>query len=217
MVDVVKCRKGHFYDKNAYKECPHCASGWLDCINTMEYRNQISALAQQYLETFQTENQPSIRTNIDSVYSKGNTAQKEKINADSPELVSDNDKTMSFAADSQNNYLVTGWIVCIDGPDTGYSFNLHHGYNSVGCSHKCEICLSESSCVAKKVHCSLVYEGRKNRFYLVPEKEYQTYVNGNCLAEIKEILSEDTICIGKDSFVFIAFCKAQRRWDVKKV
>lgn len=224
MIDVVKCKSGHFYDRNAYRQCPHCASGWLDSIDTINYRNEISLLAQKYLELYQSENlnnhgsSDSPADCIEKNIRKQDTSESSgSHDSHIPESMDDNVKTLSFTADSQSNYLVTGWLVCTDGPDTGYSFNLHYGYNSVGCDNKCQIRLSEDSEAAKLVHCSLVYEERKNKFYLVPEKEHATYLNNNCQSEIIEVQTGDLISIGKDRFEFIAFCNGLRKWSQRNI
>lgn len=125
------------------------------------------------------------------------------------------DKTIGFSSNNQKNYMVTGWLVCVDGPHKGYSFNLYYGFNTIGYSRNNRISLLEDTSVAKKVHCSVVYEDRKNCFYLVPEEGQETYLNDQHLTEASELKNEDRIHIGETQFVFIAFCGGERKWDRK--
>lgn len=247
MVDVVKCKKGHYYDRQTYQECPHCASGWLDNDSTIEYKTKVAFLAQQYVEQCGKLNkttstgtgyspvagvsaspaQPVLTQNTSkrSVTETvtGNTAGGEKsrsiagivpsVSQSSP--YKEDMKTTSFAAGSENNYMVTGWIVCIDGPDEGYSYNLHYGHNTIGCGLENQICLSGETGASEGTHCSIVYEDHKNQFYLITEQEQIVYLNGECETNPMRLVTGDLICVGSDVFEFVAFCRGERKWKKK--
>lgn len=221
MVEVVKCKNNHFYDRNAFKECPHCKSGGLRMDDVSEYRKEVSRLAQDYLEMAieqKPEKSSAVYTSPEQI--PVNTEPEPKSTQisrpDSILLSGDNEKTVSFSAGSRGNYLVAGWLVCVEGPDMGYSYNLYYGYNTIGCDSTNRICLNRNSGAAESVHGSIVYENRKNKFYLVPEKEKTIYLNNICHTEIQELTSGNSIRIGKDQFEFIAFCKGNRKWDKKE-
>ena len=94
----------------------------------------------------------------------------------------------------ERNYCVAGWLVCISGPNEGFSYNLYHGSNIVN-------------------HCSVVYEGRRNRFYVVPKNEQMVCLNDMPLTDSAILQPGDHLTIGEDAFDFIAFCTGTRRWS----
>lgn len=276
MVDVVRCKNGHYYDHQTYQECPHCASGWLDNDNTIEYKTKVAFLAQQYVEQYvkiekttgvrtgypsiagtsassvqpiQSQNTPLIQNvqlvqnkqltqDAQSVYQTQTTQNTPTISGQSMTAATGNNvteensksiippvapsspykedmKTTSFATGSENNYLVTGWIVCIDGPDEGYSYNLHYGYNTIGCGLENQICLSKETGASEATHCSIVYEDHKNQFYLLTEPEQTVYLNGECESKPMRLVNGDLICVGEDVFELVTFCRGERKWKKK--
>ena len=194
MIEVVRCKNGHYYDKTTYKECPHCKYKVEDSKNITESKREIAYLAQRYLESVEK------RT--------------EKV---SLELFNENDqKTVSYTSVSRENYMITGWIVCIEGPDIGYSYNLHYGYNTIGSDLSNQICLSIKAENRESLHCAIVYEEHKNQFFLVAEQKQEVYLNENCCFEPMLLKSGDMVRIGMDKFQFVAFCCEQRKWNLKK-
>lgn len=127
------------------------------------------------------------------------------------------DPTLAFRAPKQSSYYVTGWIVCTDGPDRGHVFSLYQGYHSIGYGRKNQICILEDLDIAKGVHCYLIYDEKKNRFYLMPEEENPTFLNGERLTVPSEIFTGDTFQIGKTTFAFVAFCEGDRKWKKEEV
>ncbi|MCD8395958.1 MAG: FHA domain-containing protein [Lachnospiraceae bacterium] len=129
----------------------------------------------------------------------------------------ENEVTVAFHAPKQSSYFVTGWIVCVDGPDKGHVFSLYQGYHSIGYGRKNQICLLEDLDIAKGVHCYLVYDDKKNRFYLVPEGDNHTFLNGELLSGPTEIFTGDDFRLGNSMFEFVAFCKDDRKWEWKDI
>ena len=205
MAEVVKCEKGHFYDKSEFIGCPHCEAGMKDVRKTTGYRNEVSRYAAEYLE----EQLKKKRPQREDLVTESKESQR---NISRPDDGKDG-KTIGFAPSSQRNYAVTGWLVCIDGPHKGYSFNLYYGHNTIGYSRDNRICLPEDTSMARKDHCSVVYEDRKNCFYLVPQKDQETYLNDQRLTEVSQLKTEDKIKVGESRFVFIAFCGGERKWE----
>lgn len=110
-------------------------------------------------------------------------------------------------------YFVTGWLVCISGPDTGHCFNLFHGYNTAGRSQENRICLEKDNMIDEEVHFSIIYDDRKNRFFLLPESTLgSVYLNGQLQTEAVQIYTGNIIQAGNTEFEFVAFCRDNRRW-----
>lgn len=232
MVEVVKCERGHFYDKSQFVRCPHCEAGRGAVRKTTGYRNEVSKYAAEYLEEKRGEKrQPqeeSISQKEYESFSRKEPQDEEKKISDSQGKVPEDGqesilrrtpddgkgaRTIGFSPSNQRNYAVAGWLVCIDGPHKGYSFNLYYGYNTIGRSRNNRVCLLEDTSVAGKVHCSIVYEDRKNCFYLVPQENQETYLNDQGVTGVSNLKNEDRIKVGKSQFVFIAFCGGERKWE----
>lgn len=110
-------------------------------------------------------------------------------------------------------YFVAGWLICISGPDLGHCFNLFKGYNTVGQSYGNNICMEKDKKIDQDVHFSVIYDNRKNKFYLLPESHtLSTYLNGQKQKEASQIQSGNIIKAGESEFEFIAYCRENKKW-----
>lgn len=122
-------------------------------------------------------------------------------------------ETIQVSSKVDEAYFVTGWLVCISGPDIGHSFNLFQGYNTAGRSQNNKICLEKDNMIDENVHFSIIYDDRKNRFFLLPESSrYSVYLNGQQQTEAVQIYTENVIQVGKTELEFVAFCRENRKW-----
>ena len=203
----MKCEKGHFYDRALFLRCPHCENDLMQPVNEVKVKQEIARYALEYIQEYRMEEPAS-----ELRFARQNVIEKpaeEKIAVSS---TGQDVKTAAFSIGQQKNYFVTGWLVCVGGPDRGHTFNLYYGYNTVGYSRKNQICLLEDTKIARKVHCSIVYDDRKNRFCFVPEENHPSYLNGDLCDGEKELRTGDRIMIGESDFDFIAFCEGDRKW-----
>ncbi|MBR2766238.1 MAG: FHA domain-containing protein [Blautia sp.] len=197
MREIIRCPQGHYYDRAQYGRCPHCERGAfpLRRPDTLEKR-EISDLAGEYLLEQLNRGTVPVRRNIRQ----------------------DDQPTVAMMSD-RKDYFVTGWVVCVGGPDIGHSYNLHFGFNRIGQSFENEVVLSEDPAVARRTHCTIIYDGAKsNAFYLLPEEGCVTLVNGEPARAAggmpaAVLRSGDRITLGKTMLEFIAFCRGARRWD----
>ncbi len=105
-----------------------------------------------------------------------------------------------------------GWLVCTKGRDYGKDFSLHAGFNRIGRdAAECDIILKDE-CVSAAEHCAVFYDERKNVFYLFPNADYISYIDGQPAANIREIKSRQTIRIGDTCLEFAAFCEGDKSW-----
>lgn len=195
MPKKVRCKNGHFYDASVFSSCPHCEKGLEVRENSVDYKKQVSRYAMEYLRGKQM--------------LQGNRGMEVTVCEQKDENL-----TVGFSH-SQEGYFVTGWLVCVSGFDVGHSFGLYYGYNTIGRDDENAICLIGDAEVARKVHCSIVYEDRKNRFFIVPESSYPTYLNGKVLEKFANVQTGDIIQVGRTQFEFVAFCRGNRKWDKK--
>lgn len=220
MPNIIKCQNNHFYDRSIFSICPHCESGIVEDENSAEYKKKVSQLALEYLE--EKAHKINCSTDMPPVFPKNsalpvfaNSDDEPSLNKQRKSQQTIDSKTIGLFSNGRKEYFVTGWLVCVDGPDTGHSFNLHHGYNTLGYNKDNQVCLSKDLTVSQKVHCSVVYDDRKNRFFLVSEKNNDTYLNGKHLENVSIIQTGDIIQLGKTQLEFIAFCRESRKWDKK--
>ncbi|MCD7746706.1 MAG: FHA domain-containing protein [Lachnospiraceae bacterium] len=243
MPQVVRCMAGHFYDAALFgEECPHCRerlSGGQE-NRTTKNRMEVAKLAREYLMKHSPVLSPEqlnvVSDNSSTVApSKAGKRLLGRVKGEEQVMDSSSDRrnlseedpaasdpaaselTAAFRAPKQSTYFVTGWIVCVDGPDKGHVFSLYQGYHSIGYGRKNQICILEDLDIAKGVHCYLIYDDRNNRFYLMPEGENVTFLNGERMMGPQEIVSGDLFQLGRTTFEFIAFCREGRKWEKKDI
>ena len=202
---VVRCDKGlHFYDNERYDHCPHCGteanSSWTD-MGSEDFNSQV------------TMSMPEIDPNvIDTV----GVIHEQSINYEKPKIYVDDiddDVTMAYYSASKGNDFITGWLVCVEGPDRGRDYRIYHGVNKLGRGDDMDIIIRNDKTISREKVCSLVYDGKDNRFYVLPHTNGMIYLNGENIREVKEIVTGDSLFIGQSTFEFIAFCKGDRKWQ----
>ncbi len=133
------------------------------------------------------------------------TAQKQADAIDAPAAA-------LFEQNRQKACCTVGWLVCTKGRDYGKDFSLHAGFNRIGRdAAECDIILKDE-CVSAAEHCAVFYDERKNVFYLFPNADYISYIDGQPAANIREIKSRQTIRIGDTCLEFAAFCEGDKSW-----
>lgn len=75
-------------------------------------------------------------------------------------------KTIGIYSGARGNDYVTGWLVCLKGPEKGRDYRLHHGFNRVGRGLGMDVAIMDDPAVSRDCHCSVVYDGVGNRFSL---------------------------------------------------
>ena len=108
---------------------------------------------------------------------------------------------------------VTGWLVCVEGPERGRDYRLKHGFNQIGRSHRMDVCIFEDDGISRGIHCSVVYEDRKNQFLLVPGTGSLTFKNGELVEEPVLLKTGDRFQLGETVLEFIAFCRDDIKWE----
>lgn len=195
MAEIVrkKCEHGHFYDAAQFTSCPHCISGELE--KKEDQTRSVAKYAQDYVRKMQYGQDPvtEARSEKRRNSQRDSGRETEKRQSEMPEDV--DEKTIGFSTDRRRDYFVTGWMVCVEGTERGRVFNLYYGYNSIG------------------KYCSVIYEDRKNRFYVMPDEHRVTLHNECEIEKITELHTGDSIRVGECKMEFIAFCKDDRRWE----
>lgn len=133
------------------------------------------------------------------------------------ELEDDGGRTVAFWGNESGEDYVTGWLVCVAGPEKGRDFRLHYGFNRIGRSYQMDICCEEDLQITRDNHCSVIYDEKENTFSIMPATGTLTYLNGQTLMHTKSLHTGDRIRIGQSIFEFVAFCKGEKKWKENMV
>lgn len=180
---LVRCTRGHYYDNKKYIQCPQCGL-------------QINSSDDECM---------TVKLN-------------QSVNKQ-PEHIADNIKTMRFVSDESDvkqvgsKGFVTGWLVCISGPEKGRDYRVYYGNNFVGRSFEMDICIREDNKISRERHCSIVYDEKHNTFYLAPGNGI-TYYEEQLLEKAIPLYENRLITMGESKFYFIPFCTDIRKWKM---
>lgn len=125
----------------------------------------------------------------------------------------DDQRTVSFYSGAKGNDYVTGWLVCVEGPEKGRDYRLHHGFNRIGRDMEMDVQVTDDPAVSRKNHCSIVYDEKSRSFSVVPSPGSLTYYKGQLLEKATRMEAGDEIRMGESGFVFIPFCGEGRTWE----
>lgn len=117
----------------------------------------------------------------------------------------------SFRADRERKF-VAGWLVCTEGPEKGRAYPLYQGRNRIGRSYRMEVCISEDGKVGRDTHCTVIYNEKKNQFYILEGRGTATCRNGEPLGGQEILTDGDVLELGNSRLEFLAYCKEDRRW-----
>lgn len=209
-MEIVKCANGHWYDMEKSKECPYCKQ---------------RSSAQMKLQSDVRESGPAaagvpgLNDAVTVAMPRQTPREVEITNQGRKGVasgVSSNDSvTVSFFSKHRGTAYVTGWLVGREGPVKGRDYRITHGMNWVGNSHQMDICISEDTDMAEK-NCAVVYDGKSNSFFIVPEEGALTYLNGQLLTGSSSLELGDEIRLGRSRFEFVPFCREGHVWEEKE-
>lgn len=234
---VVKCANSHYYDNEKYKECPHCASaglfqvsgnpvdstafpgfiqgaGQLDAAREAEL---VEACAAEYIRRNSRTQSRSGDVQTAGLHVRSGDEQSAGWNirnGQSAGLHIRSEDAQPAGLDAYKNgtaRYAAGWLVCTRGADYGRNFPLYAGFNRIGRGADNDIVLQDAR-IAEKDHCSVVYEERKNSFYLFSRAGSLVYLDGETVEGAMEIADRQTAVLGDTGLVLVVFCTGEIRW-----
>ena len=108
---------------------------------------------------------------------------------------------------------VTGWLVCIEGAEKGKDYRIAAKNNSIGRSETADISIKDQA-VSRENHARLSYDGKHNKFYLIPaESTNNIYINDEPIFVPTVLKKGDVIELGESKFIFIPFCDDAFNWQ----
>lgn len=193
---VVQCRNKHYYDNVKFKECPHCAK------TAEEEMQRRAVLESQRTGTYASE---YIRRSMLEQQITEKAAQEEAASKEA-------EKNAGEAGRLEPAPYAAGWLVCVGGAEYGMSFPLYAGFNRIGREDESDIILTDQQ-VSIGEHCSVIYEERKNVFYIAPKAGNLVYADDALVEQAREIENGTVIMAGETELELVVFCKGEKRWE----
>lgn len=225
-MNMKRCSKGHFYDGDQYKTCPHCAS------QEAPGEPGVTRPITQGIPTPGPHPNPAPVNMVRcpnghyydaSIYSKcphctGITEQIKICEVcgesyDAKKYTScPHCQEKGTVALFQKN--VVGWLVAIKGPHKGKDFRLQTGRNFIGRDDIMDVCLRYDNAVSRNKHAVLLYEPKGCTFFITPGESHElAYLNGEVLLDAKPLKSGDILTLGRSNLMFVPFCSADFNWE----
>lgn len=230
-MNMKRCSKGHFYDGDQYKTCPHCAS------QEAPGEPGVTRPITQGIPTPGPHPNPAPVNMVRcpnghyydaSIYSKcphctGITEQIKVCEVcgksyDAKKYTScphcqnkGNDSPPTVALFQKN---VVGWLVAVKGPHKGKDFRLQTGRNFIGRDDMMDVCLRYDNAVSRNKHAVLLYEPKGCTFFITPGESHElAYLNGEVLLDAKPLKSGDILTLGRSDLMFVPFCRPDFNWE----
>lgn len=108
---------------------------------------------------------------------------------------------------------VSGWVIVMDGPGRGSSFQLNIGGTSIGRDVDADVTLDFGDGAISGEHADIIYDPKGKRFFVRPLSETNlTYIHDEPLLTPMEINTGDEFNIGETTLRFVAFCGRDFDW-----
>ncbi|MNZ79439.1 hypothetical protein D3C78_980420 [compost metagenome] len=124
------------------------------------------------------------------------------------------DKTMPYLGETTGIQPVTGWLVCVEGPQMGQDYRIMLEKNFIGRAEEMHIRIIGDNAVSRRNHAVIVYDPKKRNFYLLPgDASGLAYHNNEAVYSPAELNAYDLIQLGRSKFVFVPLCGPHFEWD----
>lgn len=216
-MNLTKCEQGHFYDKDKFQVCPHCAALGGDSKETQPLRGAADMDTEPL--TVPIVQQPAESQPVESAQSvslKDAVGQAMSVRQETHQ--EDDGKTISLYQTKIGIEPVVGWLVCIEGQAFGESFKLKSGRNFIGRSREMDIVLPGDNSVSREKHAIILYEPRKREFIAqAGESRELFYLNDEVVLNPVRLAQYDIVTIGNTRLMFFPCCGEKFSWeDYKK-
>lgn len=206
-MDIIKCENNHYYDRERFDKCPHCAKRKEIEIANEESRKTVFSLLANRKK--QKENTPEDESMMNSwIFEDNENTNSSSGNLDNSQLFESMTRGYLTIDDNQVFEPVVGWLVCTNGLYKGKSFELHIGSNRIGRDESCEVCLSLDNSVSYRNHLTISFEPNEKKFYAIPgNKEAKSFLNGEVVNSLCVVGHDNELTIGENTFTLIVFDK----------
>ncbi|MCU6339814.1 hypothetical protein KW823_25185, partial [Enterobacter quasiroggenkampii] len=109
---------------------------------------------------------------------------------------------------------VTGWLVCVEGPQLGQDYRIMAEKNFFGRAEARYIRILGDYAISRRNHSAIVYDAKKRHFYLLPGgAPGLAYHNEEAVYSPVELAAYDVIQLGRSKFIFIPLCGIHFEWN----
>ena len=204
---VIRCSRGHYYDDQKFFGCPHC--GILVTGPEPKEKKKRGFFGRRDAHKDRMPESGGDQNGQDhgqQIAAGWETDVERTVEGLDP-------RTIGFSSGTGVKDWVTGWLVCVEGPEKGRDYRLHYGFNRIGRSYSMDVQVIDDYAITSEEHCSVVYDDRHNRFLIIPSSETLTYCNGQLLTAPAGLEAGDQISLGNSRFEFIPFCRKGKVWE----
>ncbi|MCI1695993.1 FHA domain-containing protein [Aneurinibacillus aneurinilyticus] len=128
--------------------------------------------------------------------------------------IGEDEKTMPYLGEVEGIEPVTGWLVCIEGPQIGQDYRIMAEKNFIGRAEEMHIRIIGDNTISRRNHAVIVYDPKKRNFYLLPgDASGLAYHNNEAVYSPTELTAYDVIQLGRSKFIFIPLCGAHFEWE----
>ncbi|AMA73488.1 MULTISPECIES: FHA domain-containing protein [Aneurinibacillus] len=126
----------------------------------------------------------------------------------------EDEKTMPYLGEVEGIEPVTGWLVCIEGPQIGQDYRIMAEKNFIGRSEEMHIRIIGDNTISRRNHAVIVYDPKKRNFFLLPgDASGLAYHNNEAVYSPVELTAYDVIQLGRSKFIFIPLCGSHFEWE----
>lgn len=208
-MEIVRCEKGHFYDAEANTTCPQCAAengggGYGATMPVFEPAGASDFGATQPVGLMGV-GQPEATDMFGGSGLTNDMGVEDYDGATQPVNIGG---ISGFSP-------VTGWLVCVDGPERGTDYKIKAGYNYIGRSEQMDICIRGDQKIGRERHALIAYDQEERVFFFGPaDGKSIVRLNGKMVMTPMEIHDHDEITIGSTKLLFIPLCGEKFDWNV---
>lgn len=209
-MEIVRCEKGHFYDADANTSCPQCA-----VESGAGYGATKPVFPQGSMGDYGA-TQPAMGIEMGETQPVNTDDMFDGAGFGGGMGVEDyDDATQPVNMGGIEGFTpVTGWLVCVDGPDRGTDYKIRAGYNYIGRSEDMDICIRGDQKIGRERHAMLAYDQEERVFFFGPaDGKSIVRLNGKMVMTPTEMKPHDEITIGATKLMFIPLCGEKFDWN----
>ena len=183
-MDMKQCSAGHFYYAERYSDCPYCGTG------------------DSKVSTHPHVLEPDVTSPADE-------KTEPAINLYAPE------DGVTEALDAVKTVRpVVGWLVCVEGPSYGKSYEIHKENNYLGRAAHMDICIPEDASISRDSPMVVTYDATSRSFFCgFMGGRSIVRLNGRPLLATTELNRGDVIELGKTKLMFVPFSSDAFDWN----
>ena len=195
---VVKCKNGHFYNRDKFEKCPFCGSA-------ENNRSEPEKVDDEVTQALEAEAALADDGPTEAYFEFEHEKQEKEELPEAPVLPSSH-------VPAGVTEPVVGWLVCMSGAERGRDYRLCEGRNLLGSAESMDIRIAGDDGVSRENHCSVIYDPRSGKYLLIGGEGEQLTLNGEEIDGSAGMKDGDIIGIGDTQLCFVAYCTDERKW-----